>query len=54
MNIIDRENFENPDNKEIIRHLLTVGKEIDEVIRLIINKAFANDPSDKRCQLPRH
>jgi PAS domain S-box-containing protein len=52
MNIIDRENFENPDNKEIIEHLLTVGKEIDDVIRLIINKTFANDPLDKKYQNP--
>jgi PAS domain-containing protein len=40
INIMDRENFFNPDNKEIIEHMLTVGNEIDEVIRLIIDKAF--------------
>jgi PAS domain S-box-containing protein len=38
--IMDRENFFNPDNKEIIEHLLTVGNEIDEVIRLIVDKTF--------------
>jgi PAS domain S-box-containing protein len=38
--IMDRANFFNPDNKEIIEHLLTVGNEIDEVIRLIVDKTF--------------
>ena len=38
--IMDRVNFFNPDNKEIIEHLLTVGNEIDEVIRLIVDKTF--------------
>jgi PAS domain S-box-containing protein len=38
--IMDRTNFFNPDNKEIIEHLLTVGNEIDEVIRLIVDKTF--------------
>jgi|SRR6185312_15975875 len=52
INIIDLENFQNPDNKEVIQHLLTVGEEIDSVIRLIINKTFTDDPSEKRYQLP--
>jgi len=52
INIIDKENFDSPDNKEIIDHLLTVGKEIDDVIRLIINKTFADDPSASRYQTP--
>ena len=52
INIIDKENFDSPDNKEIIGHLLTVGKEIDDVIRLIINKTFADDPSASRYQTP--
>jgi PAS domain S-box-containing protein len=52
INIIDRENFDSPDNKEIIDHLLTVGKEIDDVIRLIINKTFTDDPSVNRFQTP--
>jgi len=45
INIMDRDNFFNPDNKEIIEHLLTVGKEIDEVIRLIVDKTFTGDQS---------
>ncbi|WP_461448910.1 PAS domain S-box protein [Mucilaginibacter sp.] len=40
INIIDKENFSNPDNKEIIDHLLVTGNEIDDVIRLIVNKTF--------------
>lgn len=40
INIIDFENFNNPENKEIISHLLTVGQEIDEVIRLIVDNTF--------------
>lgn len=43
INIMDRSNFYNPDNKEIIEHLLTVGNEIDEVIRLIVDKTFTDD-----------
>ncbi len=52
INIMDRENFFNPDNKEIIGHLLTVGNEIDEVIRLIIDKSFINDLLKNNFQLP--
>jgi PAS domain S-box-containing protein len=53
INILDRENFQNPENKEIIGHLLTVGKEIDETIREIIDKAFpGNDLPDKKYQSP--
>ncbi|MFI5157511.1 MAG: PAS domain S-box protein [Sphingobacteriales bacterium] len=40
INIIDRDNFDNPENIEIINHLLVVGNEIDDVIRLIVNKTF--------------
>jgi len=40
INIIDRENFNNPENMEIINHLLVTGNEIDDVIRLIVNKTF--------------
>ncbi|MBS1531730.1 MAG: PAS domain-containing protein [Bacteroidetes bacterium] len=40
LNIIDNENFSNPENQQIIEHLRTVGHEIDEVIRLIVNKTF--------------
>lgn len=45
LNIIDRENFNNPENKQIIEHLTTVSNEIDEVIRLIVNKTFIDIPS---------
>ena len=43
LNIIDRANIYNPDNLEIMDHLFTVGNEIDEVIRLIINETFTDD-----------
>ena len=43
LNIIDRTNIYNPDNFEIMDHLFTVGNEIDEVIRLIINETFTDD-----------
>jgi len=52
INILDVENFQNPDNKEIVKHLQTVGLEIDSVIRLIIDKTFTDDPSEKRYQSP--
>lgn len=53
INIMDRENFQNPENKEIIEHLLTVGKEIDETIRDIIDRTFpGSDPSDQKYQAP--
>ena len=44
INIIDRENFYNPENKQILEHLLSVGNEIDDVIRLIVNNTFTNQP----------
>jgi len=40
LNILDRENFSNPENKQIMDHLHTVTQEIDEVIRVIVNKTF--------------
>ncbi len=43
MNIIDKQNFSNPENEQIIEHLFTVSKEIDEVIRLIVNKTFIDN-----------
>jgi PAS domain S-box-containing protein len=52
INIMDRRNFYNPDNKEVIEHLLTVGNEIDEVIRLIIDKTFLDDTSKNKYQSP--
>jgi PAS domain S-box-containing protein len=47
INIMDRENFFNPDNKEIIEHLLTVGKEIDEVIRLIVDNTITENTKNR-------
>jgi PAS domain S-box-containing protein len=43
INIIDKEDFYNPENKEIIEHLLTVGCEIDDVIRLIVDTSFTSN-----------
>lgn len=40
LNILDRENFSNPENEQIMDHLHTVTQEIDEVIRVIVNKTF--------------
>lgn len=40
INILDKENFFNPDNLQIIEHILTVGVEIDEVIKLIVDHTF--------------
>ncbi|HVS93323.1 MAG TPA: PAS domain-containing protein [Mucilaginibacter sp.] len=40
LNILDRENFSNPENEQIIEHLVTVANELDEVIRLIVNNTF--------------
>ncbi len=52
INIMDRGNFFNPDNKEVIEHMLTVGNEIDEVIRLIIDKTFVGGPTKLDYQAP--
>jgi PAS domain S-box-containing protein len=52
INLMDRTNFFNPDNKEIIEHLLTVGKEVDEVIRHIVDKTILGDRSTDKYQLP--
>ncbi len=40
INILDKEDFYNPDNKQIIEHILAVGLEIDDVIRLIVDNTF--------------
>ncbi|WP_184548457.1 PAS domain S-box protein [Mucilaginibacter sp. FT3.2] len=40
ISIMDRDNFFNPDNEQIIGHLLTVSSEIDDVIRLIVDNTF--------------
>jgi len=47
INVMDRINFFNPDNKEIIEHILTVSNEIDEVIRLIVDKTFMDNYPSK-------
>jgi len=52
INIMDRKNFFNPDNREVIEHLLTVGNEIDQVIRLIVDKTFTADQTREKYQLP--
>jgi len=52
INLMDRHNFFNPDNKEIIEHLLTVGNEIDEVIRVIVDKTFMGDQFKDKYQSP--
>jgi len=39
INLLDRSNFSNPENEEIIKHLLTVGNEIDKAISQIVNDA---------------
>jgi hypothetical protein len=43
LNILDRDNFNNPENEQIMDHLFTVTNEIDEVIRLIVNKTFIDE-----------
>lgn len=50
ISVMDRVDFFNPDNKEVIEHLLIVGKEIDDVIRLIIDKTFMDDLSKNKYQ----
>jgi PAS domain S-box-containing protein len=52
INIMDRTNFFNPDNREVIEHLLTVGNEIDEVIRLIVDKTFMDVKEQGRYLTP--
>ena len=43
INVIDKENFSNPANLEIIEHLFTVSTEIDTVIRQIVDNTFTAD-----------
>lgn len=52
INLMDKSNFFNPDNKEIIEHLLTVGNEIDEVIRLIVDRTIVGEYVNDKYQLP--
>ncbi|SEN16257.1 PAS domain S-box-containing protein [Mucilaginibacter gossypiicola] len=39
--LMDREDFYNPENKEIIAHLFTVSAEIDKAIRLVVDSTIA-------------
>ena len=43
INIMDKDNFYNPDNKEIMEYLQTVGFEMDEVLHTIVDKTFTDD-----------
>ena len=43
VDIMDKENMDNPQNREVLSHIDVVSKELDEVIRLIVNKAFIED-----------
>ena len=43
IDIIDKKNFSNPANLEIIEHLFTASVEIDTVIRQIVDKTFTTD-----------
>jgi PAS domain S-box-containing protein len=52
INILDRKNFFNPDNQEVIEHLFTVGNEIDEVIRLIVDKTILGERSRENYKVP--
>jgi PAS domain S-box-containing protein len=45
INIMDRENPHNPENKQIMDYLQIVSTEIDEVIRTIVNSAFTGNGS---------
>lgn len=40
INILDKDDFYNPENKQIIEHILFVGLEIDSVIKLIVDNTF--------------
>ena len=43
INLIDMENLQNPDNKQIFKYLQVVSTEIDDVIRLIVDHTFTGD-----------
>lgn len=43
VNIIDKENFSNPANQEVIEYLFKVSTEIDTVIREIVDNTFTTD-----------
>ena len=43
VDVLDKEDITNPENKSIINHIDTVANELDNVIRLIVNKAFVDN-----------
>ncbi|MDN3550725.1 PAS domain S-box protein [Mucilaginibacter aquaedulcis] len=45
INIMDKENLHNPENKQIMDYLQIVSTEIDEVIRTIVDNAFTGNNS---------
>jgi PAS domain S-box-containing protein len=44
ISIMDKDNFFNPENEQIIDHIFTVSSEIDDVIRLIVDSTFTGHP----------
>ncbi|RFZ81419.1 PAS domain S-box protein [Mucilaginibacter terrenus] len=42
LSLIDLNRFDNPENEQTIRYLVDVGKEIDKVIRLIVDNTFTD------------
>jgi PAS domain S-box-containing protein len=50
INILDRENYGNPENKQILDHILAVSIELDDVIRLIVDRAFTADQIDSKTR----
>jgi len=43
INVIDFDDFQNPENRDAIELLLVVGNEIDEVIRAIVDNTFTGE-----------
>lgn len=43
ISILDTENMSNPENIQIITHIDDISKELDEVIRLIVNNTFLGE-----------
>ena len=40
IDVLDKKNYSNPENYNVISHIDTVSRELDQVIRLIVNKTF--------------
>lgn len=51
LNILDLEDLNNPENVQILTHLQTVGKEIDEVIHKIVETTFIENLIDNDIML---